>query len=240
MRTTAFVFVSTILWAQQAGPTFEVASIKVSNADPGPSGITTGRGRLDAENVTVRRCILGAWRLGPHQLSGGPDWIDTDRYHILAKADRPADDPEIDLMFQALLKERFRLQMHTETKTESALVLEPGRNGPRLVKAEGGEASTSTSHGNAGASMVAKNTTMEAFARILSRETHMPVVDRTGLEGVFDIRLRWSPNEAAAESNPDTPGLSTALQEQLGLRLRSAKVPVQIYVIDHVEKPSEN
>jgi len=72
---------------------FEVASVKPSKADPGSSsGIKTGRGRLDARNVTLKRCIMGAYGVGPHQIFGGPDWLESDRFEILARAEQPIDD----------------------------------------------------------------------------------------------------------------------------------------------------
>src|SRR5437016_2348312 len=130
---------------------FEVASIKPSNADPSSSGIKTGHGRLDAKNVTLKRCIMGAYGIGPHQISGGPDWLDSDRFEISAKADRPIDeDAVLMVMLQGLLAERFKLVFHRETKIMPAFVLEVAKNGPKLEKAETGEAGTSTSGNNIG------------------------------------------------------------------------------------------
>jgi uncharacterized protein (TIGR03435 family) len=216
---------------------FEVASVKPSNADRGaPSGISTGHGRLNARNVTLKRCIIGAYGVGPHQIFGGPDWLDSDRFEILAKAEQPIDDDAtLMVILQGLLADRFKLVLHRETRTIAALALEVGKNGPKLEKAETGASETNTQTTETGISMTIRNTSMDSFAKILARSTDLPVVDHTGLEGLFNFNLQWTPKSA-----DNGPSLFTAIQEQLGLRLRSMKTPVEIIVIDHAEKPSEN
>jgi uncharacterized protein (TIGR03435 family) len=222
---------------------FEVASVKPSNADPGSSsGIRTGHGRLDGYNVTLKRCIMGAYGVGPHQISGGPPWLESDRFEILAKADQPIGDEELMAMLQGLLAERFKLALHRETRTMPAFVLEVARNGPKLEKAEAGEASTNTSTSAAGVAIDARKADMDAFARILARKLELPVVNHTALEGIFDFKLSWTPESVRPSDRAGMEGVSifTAIQEQLGLRLRSQKAPVEILVVDHAEKPSEN
>ena len=227
-----------------AGPRFEVSSVKPSNADASSSaGIKTGHGRLDAYNVTLKRCIIGAYGVGPQQISGGPDWLDLDRFEILAKADQPIDDDAaLMVMLQGLLAERFHLMLHRETRNISAFVLEVAKNGPKLEKAVAGEASTNTSTNNSGVTIDAHNTDMESFAKILARRTDLPVVNHTDLSGIFNFKLHWTPESTRPADNvsPEAVSLFTAIQEQLGLRLRSQKAPVEVLVIDHVEKPSGN
>jgi uncharacterized protein (TIGR03435 family) len=232
------------LRAQQAvAPKFEVASVKPSIASStSASGIRTGHGRLDAHGVSVKRCIMGAYAVGPHQIFGGPDWLDSDRFEISAKADQPVDDDAaLMLMLRDLLAERFKLVVHQETKTVPAYVLEVARNGPKLEKAPGGEGVTNSTTNNTGITIDARNTNMDAFARILARSVDLPVVNHTALEGVFNVKVTWTPERAAARGAlMEGPSLFTALQEQLGLRLRSEKAPVPVLVIDRLEKPSEN
>jgi uncharacterized protein (TIGR03435 family) len=222
-----------------AVPRFDVAVIKPNKVDPSgfTSGMKTGHGRLEAQNVTLKRCIMGAYGVGPHQIFGGPDWLDSDRFEINAKADQPVGDHVLMEMLQTLLTERFKLTLHRETRIEPALVLEVAKNGPKLEKAAGGESSTTSSGSNTGKSMDARNTTMDRFAAVLSREMDLPVVNRTGLDGVFNIKLAWSREDSGAAEGPS---IFTAVQEQLGLRLRSEKAPVEVIVIDHAEQPSEN
>ena len=222
---------------------FEVASVKPIITDSGTSGIKTGHGRLDAKNVTLKRCIMSAYGVGPHQVSGGPDWLESDRFEISAKADKPTnDDAVLMAMLQALLAERFKLVFHRETRTLRALVLEAAKNGPKLEKAEAGEPGTNTSRINTGLSIDAHNTDMDLFAKVLAREMDLPVVNHTNLQGIFNFKLHWTPDNArpADGGAAQEASIFTALQEQLGLRLRTAKAPVEILVIDHVETPSEN
>lgn len=168
---------------------------------------------------------------------GGPSWIDSDRFHIEAKAEQATnDDAVLDAMMQALLEERFHLAVHRETRNLQALVLDVTKNGPRLEKASGGDAVTDGSHGR----LRLENTTMDGLAERLARVTGLPVVNRTGIEGEFNMKLAWTPEGENPNAPGSPPSLFTAIQEQLGLRLESKRTPVQVLVIDHAEKPGEN
>lgn len=226
-----------------APPRFEVASIKPIPLDiyRGSSGISTGHGRMTASNVTLKRCIIGAYGVGPSQIIGGSPWLDTDRFEIAAKADQPVGDAALMVMLQTLLAERFKLVLHRETRLLDALVLEVAKNGPKLEKAESANASTDSSRGR----IAAKALTMDHFAWVLSRTMAVPVINGTGLQGAFNVKLEWSPDSdkpvKPGEIPPDTgPSLYTAIQQQLGLRLHARKAPVEVLVIDRAEHPSEN
>jgi uncharacterized protein (TIGR03435 family) len=224
---------------------FEVASVKPSKADPrSSSGIRTGHGRIDAGNVTLQRCIMGAYGVGPHQIVGGPDWLNSDTFAISAKAETAdSGDAELMVMLQGLLAERFKLGLHRENRVMPAFMLEVDKNGPKLEKAAGtGQSETNTSTSNSGAAINARYIDMDAFARVLARKTELPVVNRTGLEGSFHLKLSWTPESARPAENGGTDGISlfTAIQEQLGLRLRKERTPVEVLVVDRAEKPSEN
>ena len=249
MRAAAaiLVCVSAALKCQPVSPPrFEVASIKPSKAAIGSSsGIKTGRGQLDARNVTLKRCIIGAYGVGPSQIYGGPAWLDSDRFEIAAKTDQPADDDAILMrMLQSLLVERFQLALHRETRPMPAFVLEVAKGGPKLEKSNGGEAATNSSNSNTGSAIDAHNTSMDLFATVLARQVERPVVNRTGLDGVFNFKLQWTAESATAKPGDaaaaEQPSLFTAIQEQIGLRRRAERVPVEVMVIDHIEKPSEN
>ena len=247
MRTIAglMICVSGAVYAQPAAaPRFEVASVKPTPADQynGSSGVTTRHDRLTANRVTLKRCIMGAYGVGPNQVVGGPPWLDSDRFEIAAKADHLVDNDAVFMaMLQTLMAERFKLAIHRETRTMEALVLEVARNGLKLEKAEGGDSNTDSSHGR----IDARATDMSLFAQLLSRAMAVPVVNETGLDGAFNFKLEWSadadkpvkPGENAADSGPS---IFTALQQQLGLRLQARKTPVDVLVIDHAERPSEN
>ena len=234
--------VSGMAYVQSAvGPQFEVAAIKPSKADTGSSGLHTGHGRLTAANVTLKRCIMGAYAVGPNQIVGGPSWLDSDRWEIIAKAEEPVGDHDLMFMLQTLLGERFKLTLHRESRPIKAYVLEVGKNGPKLEKGDGQEAKTGGGRG----SIVAINSTMDHFAEVLARQVDRPVLNHTGLAGVFNLNLQWTPESFSAvkpvdNSAVDGPSLFTAIQEQMGLRLRSQKEPVDVLVIDHAERPSDN
>jgi uncharacterized protein (TIGR03435 family) len=239
IRFAAALLVS-MAYAQTPAPSFEVASIKPASPDEiqaGISGCKTGHGRETCTNVTLKRCIVGAFHAGPGQIVGGPGWIDSDRFHIDAKAAAPPeDDAVLDAMMKALLAERFHLTLHRETRNLQALVLEVAKNGPKLEEAPGGEAVTDGSHGR----LTLKNTTMDGLAERLARVTELPVVNRTAIDGVFNMKLVWTPEGDNPNGPGSPPSLFTAIQEQLGLRLQSQKAPVSVLVIDHAEKPAEN
>jgi uncharacterized protein (TIGR03435 family) len=192
-------------------------------------------GRLTVDNETLKRCIYNAYGVGPNQVVGGPDWLSTDRFNIEAKPEQPVKDDSVAMaMLQTLLAERFKLVAHRETRTISAYVLEVLKNGPKLEKGDGGGAST----GNGRGRIEAKNSSMDHFAEVLSRQMELPVLNRTGLDGVFNLKLEWNPRitDPAAEG----PSVFTAVQDQLGLRLRAQKTPVEVIVVDHAERPSQN
>ena len=200
-------------------------------------------GRIQADNVTLKRCIQQAYGVGPHQVAGGPEWMDTEHWEIMARADRLVEDDAVLMkMLQGLLAERFQLALHRETRTLPAYVLEVGRKGAKMERAEAIDADTDM-HGWRGAvTLEAKKTDMASLAEVLERRLDRPVVNRTGLEGGFNFTLHWSPVSARVDDDSDAEDVSifTAVAEQLGLRLRGAKAPVEVLVIDHVDRPSAN
>ncbi|MGA3205272.1 MAG: TIGR03435 family protein [Bryobacteraceae bacterium] len=239
VRALILVLLSGAAYGQSApAPRFEVASVKPSMAGPGRStGVATGHGRVTVGNETLKRCIMGAFNVGPHQIAGGPAWLDSDRFEIAAKSERAEDNDEVLMaMLRTLLAERFQLVVHRETRTVQALVLEVAKNGPKLEKAADGPATTENGRGLIDAKVI----TMNRFAQVLSRQMELPVVDRTGLEGSFNLKLEWAPETVKPDAMESRPSIFSAVQQQLGLRLESRKVAMEILVIDHAEKPSEN
>ena len=236
------------LFAQQAvSPlAFEVASIKPSEDPPGSvSGIFENRGRINAKNVTLKRCVRGAYNIPEPQIVGGPKWIGQDRYYIEAKAAVPANDRELMLMLQTLLADRFKLVLHREQRAIPGYRLVLGNRG---LKAQASALDQdSVGHSQRGRIEV-QGYTLTQFALKLSETLYQPVLDETGIDGKFDIKLEWTPDDMHAKppsteqrgSAADGPSIFTALQEQLGLKLNAGKVPAEVLVIDSVEKPSEN
>jgi uncharacterized protein (TIGR03435 family) len=217
-------------------PRFEVATIKPVRDDAPTGGVYTGHGRMKADNVTLKRLVMGAYHVGPAQVAGGPPWLDTERFNIVAKSPQDINDDDVlDTMVQALLAERFQLELHRESRPMPAYVIEIAKSGPKLEKSPGGQSSVTYTLNT----LLARNTGMDRFAYVLSRSVNLPVANRTGLEGIFNFQLRWEPD--SERSRPDAgPSLFTAIQEQLGLRLRAEKAPVEVLVIDRAEHPTEN
>lgn len=215
---------------------FEAATIKPASPDEaGISGEDGRDGVLKMWNVSLKRCIGYAYKIPEDQILGGPKWIDQLSYDILAKADHPAGEPELLTMLQPLLADRFRLQLHHETRTIPGYTLTVAKGGIRAALTDPGRHSS----GNGGRGffdvMASPPSTLTfRLSALLGR----PVIDMTGEKRRFDFHLRWTPDDAPQTS--DSPSLLTALREQLGLKLESKKVSVDVLVIDRAELPSEN
>jgi uncharacterized protein (TIGR03435 family) len=218
---------------------FEAASIKpAARPNSGDTNYHIATGSLTLENYSLRNCIVFAYGVNRDQVAGVPKWGDSDLYDIRAKAAGPAEGPELRLMLQTLLAERFKLAVHRETRTVQGYALVAARNGLKIKPVDGGGRPSMQSRGGV---VTAKATPLAALARSLSFALRTPVVDATEATGVFDFKLEWTPDDissAAPESPEIGPSLFTALQEQLGLRLEPRKLPLEIVAVDHAEKPA--
>ncbi len=241
-------------------------------------------GRYTARAVNIKFLIQQAYDIRDFQIVGAPDWLTSERYDIIAKAETPVINREnIKPLLQSLLAERFNLKFHRDTRELPIYFLVVGKNGPKLRKSEiqadqlnndppskspqSGDPSSPTQSADSrprgkGAmirmtrgQVSAEMAPVSQLASLLAQQLGRPVVDKTGLEGLFDFKLEWTPDETMRGMSPlgDSPGhessqpvdtsgptIFSALQEQLGLRLESQRGPVEILVIDHIEKPSEN
>ena len=247
-----------------AGPAFDVVSIKRNKSGEVNGGTSVRPGGVYlATNVPLRLLVFGAY--GPlHgvQVTGGPGWMNSDRFDIVAKVDgNPSTEVFRDqarLMLRTLLADRFKLVLHNETRElpTYALVVarRDGKLGPQLrpsnladclaaptpstvsdpntvVRCGGGFARTGQ--------LAARAFEFSTLATMVSNVADRPVIDRTGLTGTFDWSLQWTPDPSASPAN-DSISLFTALQEQLGLKLEPTRGPVDVLVIDHAERPTED
>jgi bla regulator protein blaR1 len=230
---------------------FEVASIKPSA--PGGRGIRVQiapGGRLDAGNITVKFLIQQAYGVKDFQISGGPGWINSERYDLVAKADGDVGRMEqIRPLIQKLLADRFQLTVHRDTKELPIYALVVAKNGSKLKESAANGPGPQIRMGRG--LINGQGMGMEMLANQLSNAIGRTVLDKTGLKGQYDIKLEFTPEDGPghgpgdgpeAAPPPDTAGPSvfTALQEQLGLKLESSKGPVEIIIIDRIEKPTEN
>ncbi len=223
---------------------FEVATIKP--APPQPEGRTstgmssdTETGKLNYTNVNLKEAIGKAYKVQQYQIAG-PDWLNTERFDIVAKFPPHSAADQVPLMLQSLLADRFKLTLHRETKELPMYALVVGKNGAKFKTAEsetGISSNSSRTHWH-----VSAKVSMHRFAEFLSDEAGRPVVDQTGLSGTYELTLDWAPDDAATANDATAgPSIFTALQEQLGLKLDSTKGPVEMLVIDHAERtPTDN
>jgi uncharacterized protein (TIGR03435 family) len=309
-----FLFVAAHLLAQTTPPlAFEVASIKPSpplNAMQAMRGQQRVGMKVDAARVDIANLSLGdlvriAYRVKPYQVAG-PDWMKAQRFDIIGKVPEGASPDQVPEMLQQLLTERFKLELHRETREHAVYALVAGKNGPKLVETPVDSAASSRSAaaaapggtgpvelssdassliissertgpirlspGPGGMRLEAKEATMAALAEMLSRILDRPVVDMTGLKGTYQLTLNLSMQDMHAmvkaagvmppgpgtgggdvphRSGPDAPGGTPGSDaagssvfenvQQLGLKLEARRVPMEMIVIDHIEKaPREN
>jgi uncharacterized protein (TIGR03435 family) len=246
------------LMAADAEPSFEVATIKPSNPDTPGQAINVGRGGGNAFttlNTPLSELIKFAYGIHARQVTGGPSWIELDRFDILAKPDTPGipNVTQLRSMVQKLLAARFGLEFHREKKELSAYVITVDKAGVKITKVEGNRGNLPGFGGRGPGAIGVRNSTMTEFADFLqARILERPVVDQTGLKDRYDFTLEWKPDTAqlAASAGPnppalpqnieDRPDLLTAMRQQLGLKVESGKAPVEVLVIDKVSKPTEN
>jgi bla regulator protein blaR1 len=258
---------------------FEVASIKPFDPTRGTMRISTTPGRYDVAGLPTQLMFVQALSVPVDRIIGLPDWITTERYAIAAKAPDGAPPNALPVMLRNLLKDRFMLATHRETRelpvynlvfarsdkrfgpafTETSAECRAMINARNEALQRGGPPSTTAPDPNGclssrfGPGIAGfKGAPMAMIVTILTQQVGRPVLDKTGLTGPYDFTLKWTPDPGSGgltpfglpagapptAADPDTPNFFTALQEQLGLKLESARAPVEVIVIDRLEKPT--
>jgi len=264
--------------AAQSAPallTFDVASIKPTAPETrGTSLQFQPPNGLRVSNAPLLMLITFAYDVREFQVTGGPGWVGSDRFDLLAKAERAAGGDDIPTDFRkmsdaqreakakemrervrALLTDRFQLKVHKETKEGSVYALVVAKNGSKLQEGKESADGQQGMRSNRG-ELTGMLASIPMVVNFLSGQLGRPVIDKTDLKGKYDFKMKWVPDmgsgggpmepknpgggEGPPASTPDGPTLFTALQEQLGLKLESQKGPIEMIVIDRVEKPSEN
>jgi uncharacterized protein (TIGR03435 family) len=268
----AVALIVLVATAQTPRPSFEAASVKANRSGGPLVRLATPTGRFSAVNVTLRMLVREAYRLQDFRVTGGPGWMDTERFDVEATAGSPVTFDENRAMLRTLLEDRFHLKTHTETRELPMYVLSVARRDAKLgdqIKPSGAECLPMTPPKGApppppppagprpaGApqcpSMLApgnisgRKITIARLATTLSLFLNRDVIDRTNLSGEFDLDLQWLPDQPPptdvrnAPTDGTAPPLFTAMQEQLGLKLDSSRGPVEVLVIDSVEKPTDD
>jgi uncharacterized protein (TIGR03435 family) len=224
----------------QSPVAFEAASIKRNLSTNTNTGINISGGRFTATNASMKTLIRNAYEILAFQLTGGPAWLDTDMYDIVATTGKPEKiTPEqFKLLLKDLLADRFHLKVHWETRETSIYALVLAKDGPKFQENTGTqEPGINTQKGPGRGQMRGTREPISILASNLGNQLRRFVVDKTGLQGNYDWLLEWDPDPTEESTRPS---LFTAVQQQLGLRLESQKGPVEILVIDSAEKPSDN
>jgi len=244
---------------------FEAASIKP--ADPHSSDVSAQRAAgegLELRNISVRNLITLAYGLRDFQLIGGPGWIDSESYDVIAKSPvgeaattagrggKPESEDQRKARFarlgerlRSLLADRFGLVVHHEARSQSVYLLNVAPKGSKLIEVDAPDRPPHKQEGRGHSQGFA--VPMDMLVATLSDATHLMVVDHTGLTGRYNYTLNWDPRSTSANADPEKgpldstgPTIFTALVEQLGLVLKSGKAPVDVVVVDQVERPSPN
>jgi uncharacterized protein (TIGR03435 family) len=230
----------------QSYPRFEIATLKLS---PPPEGdlinINLGtfrNGRLTLTNVTLNDVIKFAYELSSESQLVGPDWNRSVRFDIVALAPPGTPPEQLHRMTQDLLAERLHVVLRKEQRVLRYLALVVGKNGAKLQPAKpdpppnpGPQIRGRISH---------NQMSMALLASLLSRFERQTIVDLTGISGLFEVKLDWSPDKALAPEDlsappPESPGLFAAVQEQLGLKLESRRGPLEVLIVDQASKVPE-
>lgn len=246
---------------------FEVASLKPNKSAGSVTKLLyLEGGRFSATNASLKNLIGYAYKAQYFAISGGPAWIDSDRFDIEAKAeDSDATHAQIEAMLQSLLADRFRLTVHRETKQVAVYVILPAKKGTKLTSP--GEVKCVEFRPDSpippppapgeppfipcgrlwgtGSQISGGKVTMSQLTETLAGIMARPVIDQTNFTGTFDVHLEFSlvgtafrPADPDAPADTSRPTIFTALEDQLGLKLESGKGPAEILVIDHAEKPT--
>jgi uncharacterized protein (TIGR03435 family) len=240
---------------------FDVISVKPSHSDSTEESMGMNRDGFTAANIQLHDLLLQAFELQePEQLLGDPKWTTSDRWDVDARV-AAEDIPALAKMtyhqrmgmFQQILIERFGMNAHHETRRLPVYALMVAKGGPKMAPSLLRPDDSAGIPGEPGLLIpsrgkeTGRGTMMEFLARDLSEDLGRKVVDETGLTGRYDFTLTWTPDDSASAMEASTaagatqaPSLFTAVQEQLGLKLEVVKAPVDVVVIDRLEKPAEN
>ena len=244
--------------APDANPEFEVATIKPSKPEERFSLMVNRSGMLNTTGSSLSDLIKAAYDLHPRQITGGPSWLESDKYDVTGKPDQEGVPSlqQMKQMVQKLLADRFQLVFHRDKKELSVYAITVAKSGPKLTKDDSNPSGLPGFGLGGPGSLNVRNSTIAEFASMLQANIlDQPAVDQTGFGSArYDFTLTWTPDAHQSvgfgsnappapppTDNPDAPpDLFTAFQQQLGLKLDSTKAPVDVFVIDRVEKPSEN
>jgi len=232
-------------------PSFDIADVHASPSSTNPRTFAPAfrAGRYEIRQANMVELIRTAYYVEFDNVVGGPSWLEADRFDVDAKT-APSTPPETArLMLQTLLADRFKLAIHKETRSMPAFVLTVGKGKPKMKEADGsGETGCRPQPPNGSrpyALFVCRNMTMEALVQRLRTSgggyLTSPVVDSTGLKGIWNFDLGWAPKAQLQRLGPDGVTLFDAVDRQLGLKLEQQSIPMPVIVVDRVSRtPADN
>jgi uncharacterized protein (TIGR03435 family) len=226
---------SGVLCQQAAAPSqFVAASVRLVSPRVGfhAVGLRISHGRATLEAATLRQMIVQAYQVQRVLVQGGPAWYDDDQYDVVANAaSADATAADIRVMLQNLLADKFKLAVHRETKEVTMYSLTLGKGGAKLHEAPADEATAMQQDEKGG--IVFRRQPVATLVNTLANRLESPVVNMTGLNGLYDYRLELG-------LDPTGSAVLTAVQEQLGLKLDGRQSPLQVLIVDHADRPSAN
>ncbi|HEX9198697.1 MAG TPA: TIGR03435 family protein [Acidobacteriaceae bacterium] len=231
--------------AADAHPSFAVAAIKPHDPNSRHQGFDAKGDRVTARDQSVTGMMMFAYGIHPRQIAGAPGWVSDDRWDVEGTSDTPGE-PNLrqqQEMLQKLLADRFGLHFNREKRELAVYAIQVAKGGPKLKPAANPDAEADQDGSGHGTEFSLRFTSVSLpeFAMGMQFFVHdRPVVDQTGIAGRYDLTLRYTFDEAKSTDPNAPPGLFTAVQEQLGLKLDAVKAPADVFVIDHVERPSAN
>ena len=233
------------MMARDADPDWEVVTVKPSDPNDHYDRFDAKGRTIVIENKTVEAMLRFAYGVQRSQIAGAPDWIRTERFDAkgTSNVEGQPDQKQFQSMIQKLLAERFGLKVHHEQREISVFALTVAKGGPKLEPSKGdpnGQSGDSGGSDNGRQSRTYTNVSMAELAPMLQFHLDRPVVDRTGVTGRYDFKLRWTVDDAPATDMDAPPGLFTAIQEQIGLKLEPLKAQADVLVVDKVERPGAN
>jgi uncharacterized protein (TIGR03435 family) len=233
--------------AADADPSFEVATVKLSSPDERGTSMHTEGQRIDIKNQTIHNVLAFAYGVHSKQIVDEPGWLALDRYDIDGVIDTEGQPSlrQMQSILRKLLADRFQLKMHRETRDLSVYALTVANDGSKLTKSRGDPnllGDENDQNHNGVVTQAITNMSMTDFTLIMQYFVDRPIVDQTGLAGKWDFKWTWTSDEShlPPDATNPPPGLFTAIQEQLGLKLEAKKAPADVFVVDHIERPSAN
>jgi len=233
------------MMAKDADPDWEVVAVKPNNTGEKRDLMNIEGRHVMVKNETVEAMMVTGFNVQKNQIAGLPGWARTEHWDAdgVPNVEGRLDIQQWQSMMQKLLEERFELKLHKEQREMPVFALTTARGGPKLTENPSnpkGLPIRNVRVGNGQRTDTFTNTSMSDLASMLLFSVDRPIVDGTGLKGRYDFKLQWTTDEGKTTTPDAPPGLFTAIQEQLGLKLEPTKAMADVLVVDKVERPGAN